>query len=374
MKKFAFLLHFRSDYRTELRTLARPLGWLPERFYRSVFRRLPFAPFVWGTITVTPDATEPEGYVIMLPYSGDHLLQQQDEVISRIEQGLRLSSALGAEIVGLGAQTSTVTLDGRLLTTNPYTSITSGNSFTAVTLWQQVFQLINQLPDREPVVAVVGATGSTGSLLCQLMTVHQPSARYVLVDRHERRLQDISTLMTSLNNTVKPQISRDMDQIRKADLVVCLSGSDDHQLQASQLKPGAVVLYDVNANGTAASLCEKRPDVLFLAGGLVSLPHLQLGRGLGLPNQMAFASLAETMLLALVGREGHFSIGQPTLEQADYLLALAQQFSNLGFWHAWHDNLDQKQKAFPLLPLIAAPLPYATAWLQPKLPGLMGLD
>ena len=38
---------------------------------------------------------------------------------------------------------------------------------------------------------------------------------------------------------------------------------------------------------------------------------------LGLPNGRSYACFAETAILALTGHSGHFSLGNPTLDQVD---------------------------------------------------------
>jgi fatty aldehyde-generating acyl-ACP reductase len=331
MKKFAFLVHVRSSYRTDLAAVASPFGWLPESFYQFVLKNRPLPPFVWSKVTLTPNATEPEGYVIMLPYSGQQLLQQQRAMMPRINQAMQMASSLGAELVGLGALTSPVTLGGKLLTNNPHVSVTNGNAFTAVITWKKVAELIDQCPKRYPVVALVGATGSVGSLVSNLLASHQPQADYLLVARNERKLRGLASEMTSLDARVRPVISTQMEDVKQADIVVLLTSASDALLHSEHLKPGAVVLDDTIPRNTHPSLLEDRPDVTIIDGGLVDMPHIRISRDIGLPDRTSFACLAETMLLAQAGHEGHFSIGNPTLAQAEYISGLAQRFSNLGF-------------------------------------------
>ncbi len=69
MKKFAFLVHLRSSYRNDLKLLSRPLGLLPDSFYKFALKNRPLPPFVCSEVTLTPGATEAEGYIILLPYS-----------------------------------------------------------------------------------------------------------------------------------------------------------------------------------------------------------------------------------------------------------------------------------------------------------------
>lgn len=331
MKKFAFLVHLRSSYRRDMQHLAAPLGWIPDSVYRYALRNRPLPPFLWSDVTLTPGATKPEGHIIMLPYSGRQLLEQQKAMMPRVEEAIELAAAQGAEILGLGALTSPITLGGKLLTSKSPLAITNGNAFTAYITWQKVAQLIRQSAVARPVVALVGATGSVGSLVSNLLAVHQPEADYLLVARNERKLSQLADEMKSLNWRVQPVVSQQIEDVKRADIVVLLTSAADALLHSEHLKPGAIVLDDTQPRNTHPSLLRERPDVRIIDGGLVAMPHLKLSRYIGLPRGLSYACLAETMLLAQDGHEGHFSIGNPTLEQAEYISTVARRYAHLGF-------------------------------------------
>ena len=332
MKKFAFLVHLRSSYSKDLGHMAAPLGWIPDSVYRYALRNRPLSPFVWSDVTLTPGATEAEGYIIMLPYTGRQLLEQQKPMLPLVEQAVKLAAKKGADIMGLGALSSPITSGGKLVANNPYLSITNGNAYTAVITHARIAQLIAESPNYQPVVALVGATGSVGTLVSTLLAKHNPEAEYLLVARNEHRLRSLAHEMTLTNYTVQPTISQHIDDIKRADIVVLLTSAADCLLQAHQLKPNAVVLDDTQPRNTHPSLLTQRPDVAIIDGGLVSVPHLKTNsRGIGLPRGLSYACLAETMLLAKTGHEGDFSIGNPTLEQAEFIRTAAQRFAHLGF-------------------------------------------
>lgn len=331
MKKFAFLVHLRSSYQKDLYHLAAPLGLIPDSVYRFALRNRPLPPFLWSDVTLTPGATEPEGHIIMLPYTGRQLLEQQKAMLPRVEQAVRMAASAGAEIVGLGALTSPITMGGRLLTDKSPISITNGNAFTAFITWKKVAQLIQESPRRNPVVALVGASGSVGSLVSALLAKHQPEADYLLVARNERKLNNLAAGMSSINVRVRPIVSQQMTDVRQADIVVLLTSAADALLTTEHLKPGAIVLDDTQPRNTHPDLLIQRPDVTIIDGGLVSMPHLKMNRYIGLPRGLSYACLAETMLLAQAGHEGHFSVGNPTLDQAEFISTVAQRFAHLGF-------------------------------------------
>lgn len=330
MKKFAFLVHLRSSYRKDLGILAPPLSWIPDSVYRFAFKNRPFAPYVWSDVNIT-NAAEPDGHIIMLPYSGQQLLEQQKAMMPRVEQALELAASKGAEILGLGALTSPITLGGKLLVNNPHVSITNGNAYTAVITFQKISELIQKSPQRNPVVALVGATGSVGTLVSMLLAKHHPEVEYMLVARNERKINQLAVEMESVNSYVETVVSLNIDDVKRADIVVLLTSAPDSLLHSQHLKPGAIVLDDTQPRNTNPDILKQRPDVTIIDGGLVSVPSLQLRNHIGLPKGLSYACLAETMLLAQAGHEGHFSIGNPTLDQAEYIAQIAQRYSSLGF-------------------------------------------
>jgi len=329
MKKFAFLVHLRN-YRQDLQLLSKPLGLIPESAYRFLLRNRPLAPFIGTEVTFTPGAAEAEGYIIVLPYSGRQLLEQQKEMLPLIKQAAKLASSKGAEIMGLGALTSPITLGGKLMENNPDISITNGNAFTAVITCKKITELINSSQKIKPVVALVGATGSVGSLVCKLLAKQNDDAEYLLVARNQCKLNKLAVEMRSINYT-QTRVSQNLEDIKHADIVVLLTSAPDCLLRSEHLKEGAIVLDDTQPRNTCAELLTERPDVTIIDGGLVSVPNLKFKRSIGLPEGISFACLAETMLLAHAGYEGDFSIGNPTLEQAEFIGSLARQHSHLGF-------------------------------------------
>ena len=119
--------------------------------------------------------------------------------------------------------------------------------------------------------------------------------------------------------------------MRDADLVILLTSAEDALLGSRHLKRGAVVLDDTQPRNTRPELLLERPDVRIVDGGLVSVPGGQRRGFIGLPPGVAYACLAETLLLGLCGHRGHYSLGSPSPEQATLLLDVARQARHLGF-------------------------------------------
>jgi fatty aldehyde-generating acyl-ACP reductase len=327
-KKFAFLVHLRSSYKTDLALMAKPFGLVPDKVYDFLMSGRPFNPFVWSEVTLTPGAAEPEGYIIMLPYTGKQLLSQQRQMQPLVQKALKLAHTKGAEIMGLGALTSPITLGGKTVAGNPYASITNGNAYTAVITYQKMAKLIN----KNMTVAIVGASGSVGTLVCNLLAKNNCQANYTLIARNQRRLTATAAEMKILNSDIQVQTSTKIADCKNADIVLLLTSAGDCLLKSEHLKQHAIVLDDTQPRNTSPDLLIQRPDITIIDGGLVSVPELKfLQRGICLPKGISFACLAETMLLAQAGYTENFSVGNPTLEQAEYILEKAAEFKHLGF-------------------------------------------
>lgn len=325
-------MHLRS-YREDLGEMARPLGWMPEQAYRLLLNNRPLDPFIWSEVTLTPGATEPEGYIIMLPYSGRQLLEQQKKMQPLVRKAINLAVLKGAKVLGLGALTSPLTLGGKLVANQPGLAITNGNAYTSVIIYQKIAALLRSSDSSRPSVALVGASGSVGSLVALLLAKHKHHAELILIARNERRLARLASDISQLNHEIRPLVSQNINDISKADIVVMMTSSSDHVLQMSHMKYGATILDATQPRNVSQSALQDRQDITVIDGGLVSVNYLktnQIGR-LGLPERISFACLAETMILATADCNKDFSIGNPTLEQAATISKLASEFSHLGF-------------------------------------------
>ncbi|GGK31482.1 hypothetical protein GCM10008955_26660 [Deinococcus malanensis] len=161
------------------------------------------------------------------------------------------------------------------------------------------------------------------------MLARRHHGRLTLVARNAQRLHALRDDLVS--GGADAHATLDMSDVRKADLVVLLTSATDAVLRSEHLKPGAVVLDDTQPRNTDASLLDTRLDVTILDGGLVEIPGNYMRGSIGLPRGVAYACLAETLLLGLSGHRGHFSIGASTVDQAEHMVSLAQRYSHLGF-------------------------------------------
>lgn len=328
-QKFAFIMHPRHDVRADMGDWLAPFSLVPDWAWPVAFDRLPVPPMLTGKVYFPHQPHEAAGLLITLPFTPAQMLTlPRSRVQAKLDAAVNMACDMGAKLIGLGALTAPVSAGGKTLAKRRDVGVTNGNAFTAAMTLAGIERLLPRLP-ADPLIAIVGATGSVGGCLTRLFA-RRHDGRLLLVARNHGRVAALAA------ETRRPGLSVDgstcMDDVRRADLVVLLTSSADALLKSEHLKPGAIVLDDTVPRNTDPSLLNARPDVLIVDGGLVDLSGSVTIRGpIGLPPRLAYACLAETMLLALDDHEGHFSIGAPAVEQAERMVVLAERWRELGF-------------------------------------------
>jgi predicted amino acid dehydrogenase len=325
---FAFTVHPRANLREDLARAWRPLGLLPDAVYDTALRTLPL-PAV--TISAVEIAGERVGHVILVPFGARHLLADTEGGRRRVGRAVDRAVSLGADIVGLGALTATVTGGGAALRERDDIGVTNGNAFTAAIVEDQIRMLLPRVAPftGQTHIAVVGASGSVGTAVTRLLARDSEGARLTLIARNAERL---NALAVEVAPDIEVAVAHSIDAVRDADLVVLLTASADALLGPDHLAPNAVVIDATQPRNTSPDLVAARPDVLVVDGGVVSIPSLRLvGADIGLPDGRSYACFAETAILALTGHTGHFSLGNPTLAQVDAIRERAVALQHLGF-------------------------------------------
>ena len=325
---FAFTVHPRARLREDLARAWRPLGYVPEAVYDTALRRLPLPPVTMAGAQI---GGERVGHVLLVPFGARHLLSDVEGGRRRVSRAVDRAVALGADVVGLGALTATVTAGGATLRQRRDIAVTNGNAFTAAIVEDQIRMLLPLVQERtaQPRIAIVGASGSVGTAVTKLLARDSAGARLPLIARGAPRLY---ALAAGIAADIDATVALTIDAVRDADLVVLLTASADALLGPEHLAPGAVVLDATQPRNTSPGLAQARPDVLVVDGGIVSIPSLRLtGGNIGLPDGRSYACFAETAILALTGHKGHFSLGNPSLDQVDDIRERARLLGHLGF-------------------------------------------
>lgn len=322
MTRFAFILHpldVGDIARKYAFTRCLPAGWVEAAL--NVM-----SPQDCGRITGVRSlaGAETEGWFVGCPLTARQLLNGNPRrCIDKIVQACEVAAGLGAEIIGLGAFTSVVGDKGVTIAERVEVGITTGNSYTTATGLEGTLRAAERMGHvpAESTAAILGATGSIGKIAARLLAPQV--GRLVLVGRRREALEE---LVGELGNPPNVTIETDVTAaLRDADMIVAVTSSIEAIIQPEHLKPGAVVCDIARPRDVSKRVAEERDDVLVIEGGAVAVPgNPTIEFNFGFPPGMVYACMAETMLLALEGKTGDYSIGADLKqEQVEEMTGLA---------------------------------------------------
>ena len=252
------------------------------------------------------------GNFVMVPLLPSQFISlTRQAVLERVKKAALLAQKLGAKMVGLGGYNSVVGGAGKEVADLLDVAVTSGNSYTVSTALEGALAAARALDVElnRSTVAVIGATGSIGSVCSRLLARHVP--RLILSARSKSRLK---VLAEKIHNESRTALGIEMDLARAlsdADIVITATSSGGSIIQAEHLRPGAIVCDVAVPHDVCREVAKLRPDVLVIEGGLVEVPgNPDFQFDFGYPKGVALACMAETMVLTMENRFEDFSIGR----------------------------------------------------------------
>ncbi len=272
---------------------------------------------------VSPTGAEAEGWLISVGGTPKEMLSHSPEfTYRRLLHAAKIAEGLGAQIMGLGAFTKVVGDAGITVARRASIPITTGNSYSASgALWAAAdamrrMGLIKPTKDSKRVPAktmVIGATGSIGSVSARLLAMAFDEV--VIAGRDIKKLNELRDSILQDTPDAKVISSTDYDSLLgDMDMIVTsTSGAGKKILDITKVKPGCVITDVARPLDLPPSEVAKRPDVLVIESGEIELPTPVKGmKSIGLPKNVIYACLAETIVLALEGRFEVFTIGRDT--------------------------------------------------------------
>jgi acetylornithine/succinyldiaminopimelate/putrescine aminotransferase/predicted amino acid dehydrogenase len=379
--RFAFILHLLDsqslvDFDSALEQM--PAGdreELADRFEDSA------KAFVGSQVRIeSPTGRVATGDFIILPKTTAQLLRMSpDDAMEDVAAAVRLAKDRGAKIVGLGGYTSIVAQNLRALL-RLGTSLTTGNSYTVVSAIDAAMEAarITGRDLENNRAAIVGGGGSIGSALASLLAERVASlalvtrgsdsvsmrSRYAVIlarmVRHlaRRRNQGTEFQEGSLadrlsrlpcgeeltENQGRLRLSESAERrileqaahlpirwttdlagtVAQSDLIFLATSSPEALVRSEMVRSGSVVC-DLSRPANVGDELFHRRDVLVIDGGIVEVPgRPNLGFHFGLAPGLAYACMAETIMLGLERHYEHTSLGRDLQERTlDQLRLLA---------------------------------------------------
>jgi len=256
-------------------------------------------------------------------------------VLDKIIKAGRAAEKLGAGIVGLGAFTSVVGDAGVTVARNLDIAVTTGNTYTvaaAIEATRKAAHLMGHDLKRAR-VAIIGATGFIGKVCARVLA--RDVNNMTLVARNKSALEALAERILHETGLAVGITSQTQKALKTADIVITVTSAVDTIIEPQDLKPGAVVCDVARPRDVSRRVAEERDDVLVIEGGVIEVPgSVEFNFNFGFPPGMAYACMAETMILALEGRFENFSLGREmSAEKVEEISALAAKhgFKLAGF-------------------------------------------
>ena len=324
INRFAFVIHpLSQEYFKNIQPIELLSYVSPPIFMDTLEKAMAYAPpFIYSKITGirSPTGVEAEGWLISVGGTPKEIMNHSPEfTYERLLDAARIARSLGAQIMGLGAFTKVVGDAGLTVARRAPLPITTGNSYSAsAALWaahDAVLRLgLVRKPKRGQKVQfkamVVGATGAIGSVCARMLATVAEDLYLVspetakLLALKESILKETADARVFLASRADKDIA-DMDMV-----VTATSGAGRKVLDIMNVKPGCVITDVARPLDLPPTEVAKRPDVLVIESGEILLPGNVSMKNIGLPKGVAYACLAETIVLALEGRFENFTVGR----------------------------------------------------------------
>jgi predicted amino acid dehydrogenase len=314
--KFAFVIHpLHFGMLRRLKPVKIASRFLPQRLLENLIAHV--QPFAVGSIKNVVSATgaKAEGIIYAVPMTSKAIMRFPPEFLyQRLQLIAHLAKERGAGVMGLGAFTSVVGDAGLTLSKRSPIGITSGNSFTVAATMKTLREAAERcgIDVAKSYGLVIGATGSIGSVCARLLAAEVDEI--ALVAPRPEKLLELSRQIEQENPRLRGrvQISRRVeDFLGLADLVVATTSALEPVIDVSSLKSGAVVCDVARPPDIKEAAAARRSDILVIESGEILLPEgAVLNYDIGLPPGTIYACLAETLLLGLEQRYGHYTLGR----------------------------------------------------------------
>jgi predicted amino acid dehydrogenase len=324
VNRFAFVIHpLSQEYFKKIKPVELLSRVSPPLLMDSLEKVMAYAPpFVYSKIEgiKSPTGVEAEGWLISVGGTPKEIMSHSPEfTYRRLLAAADMAKRLGAQIMGLGAFTKVVGDAGVTVARRASLPITTGNSYSASgALWAAHDAVLRMRLVPKPKgkgrvkfkAMVVGATGAIGSACSRLLV--RAAEEVTLVSPETAKLLALKASILQETPDAKVVLSASADtHLGDMDMVVtATSGAGKKVLDIMKVKPGCVITDVARPLDLPPEEVAKRPDVLVIESGEIEVPGDLKVKNIGLPKNVVYACLAETIVLALEGRFENFTVGR----------------------------------------------------------------
>jgi predicted amino acid dehydrogenase len=321
--RFAFVIHPLSQ---QYFRNAKPMDLVskvsPPMVMNTLERIIAYAPpFLYSRVTgiESPTGAQAEGWLITVGGTPKEIMAHSPEfTYRRLLAAADMAKKMGAQIMGLGAFTKVVGDAGITVAKRASLPITTGNSYSASGALWAAHDAMHKLGlvqvgasgKMAGKAMVVGATGAIGSV-CSRLLAKAADDIYLVAPEPAKLLalkEDIERETPGANVHIMAQTNKHLGEMDM--IVTATSGAGKKILDIMAVKPGCVITDVARPLDIPPEDVAKRPDVLVIESGEIRLPGDVHMKDIGLPKNVVYACLAETIVLALEGRFENFTLGR----------------------------------------------------------------
>lgn len=324
VNRFAYLIHPLSQKHLQKVKAVETIAAIAPQSMNTIEKLMAYSPpFVYSKVIgiKSPTGVEAEGWLISLGETADEMQKHPPEFTTdKIMKAAEKAKKLGAQVMGISMLPKSMYGTSIEVGKHAALPITTGNSYTASTaLWaaaDAVRQMgLSKLKNGKVLQAkamVIGATGDVGAICSRLLAT--AFEEVYIVSRNMAKLLSLQETLQQQKPGIKLQLSTRAERfLDDMDVVVIASSGAKNSIDIMRFKPGCVVTDITRPMIFSKKDIAKREDVLVITGGEIELPGDALEmEDIGLPHGVAYAGLAETIILALEGRFEDFTKGSNT--------------------------------------------------------------
>ena len=273
------------------------------------------------------------GWIISVPITAKQMMRDRELALHFIKKACSLAEKKGAALVGLGALTASFSRGGKDLKGDSKVGIVTGRIFTSKIIVDTVEKAATALDlNKDSKIAIVGAAGSIGTACAQLLAF-KGFTNMLLVDLSNKndRIKALIKEVKEIQPSCMIEQSNQISSIRQSDIIIAATNRPDALIRTEHLKPGAVVVDDAQPSDVDPGILRERDDVLILEGGVAHMDGVKINFNLGLKHpEDIFSCLAETIILAYLGSDDDFQVGQIMKLDFDALKRLEEAARKIG--------------------------------------------
>jgi fatty aldehyde-generating acyl-ACP reductase len=223
-------------------------------------------------LIVSPEFTvnSTSGFIAGLTLTAQQMMEVPKETVRQkiLDAALHLQNEFDVELIQLGALTTSVTNGGVWLTEQKEYSglVNHGDSYTAAVTCQAVqktLKLFHKKPS-DQLIAIVGAYGIIGEAVSHLLVPQ--FSHSILIGRNLEKLKKLEETLEGSFDTTIDLLTKD------ADIIVTATSHPTALLNSNHLKKEAIVIDVSQPPNLSYDMCQRRPDIARIDGGLVDFP------------------------------------------------------------------------------------------------------